>query len=129
MKLKKFKSVKGLIQYKDKFLIVKQEKFIGGEYEVPGGKKLNSKESDRKALKREIMEETGLEAEILKILNRWSMDLPKFGMHLDGKTFLCKTESNKVKLSKEHISFLWISRERLDKLDTPKWLKNAISKI
>jgi len=129
MKLKNFKSVKALINYKNKFLIVKQKKFVGGEYETPGGKKLNSRESDEKALKREVMEETGLEIKIIKLLNKWSMNLKEFGMHLDGKTFLCEADSNKIKLSKEHTSYLWIPKERLKNLNTPDWLKEAISKL
>jgi len=53
MELKKYKAVKALIQYKNKFLLLKKEDFIGGEYELPGGRK-KPQENDESALKREV---------------------------------------------------------------------------
>lgn len=129
MKLKNCKAVKGLIQYQDRFLVIKREDFIGGEYEVPGGRKLSPEEDDETALKREIMEEVGLEVEILRLLNKWSLDLPEKGIHLDGKTYLCKSISNQIKLGNEHNSYLWVLKEELENLSVPSWLKEAISKL
>ena len=68
MGLKKYKSVKALTQYKNRFLLLKKEDFIGGEYDLPGGRK-NPQENDESALKREVKEETGLDIKIIKLLN------------------------------------------------------------
>ena len=126
--LKYYKAVKGLIFCKNKFLVLEKENFVGGKFEVPGGRK-DSGESDEETLKREIKEEVGLEVEIVRLLNVWYLDLPEKGIHLDGKTYLCKSDIDKVKLSKEHITYRWIEKEELKKLDCPNWLKEAISKL
>lgn len=129
MVLKRYEAVKGLIQYGDKYLIVKQDKFIGGEYEVPGGRKNSPNESDEDALKREISEEVGLEVKIFQQLNEWSLQLPQFGIHLDGKTYFCKSYSNDVTRSEEHVYHEWVSMQKLEKLDIPPWLRDAIVKL
>lgn len=126
--MKTYNAVKGLISCKDKYLILEKENFLGGKYEVSGGRK-DSGETDEETLKREIKEETGLEVEIQKLLNKWSLDLPEKGIHLDGKTYLCKSYSDGVKLSKEHINYKWVSKDELKDLDCPDWLKDAISRL
>jgi len=128
MKLKYYKDVKALIQYQNKFLILKKENFIGGEYDLPGGRK-NFEESDELALRREVKEETGLEIEIIKPLNTWTLDLPEKGIHLDGKTYLCKSFSGNVKISEEHTNYLWTPKEKLKNHNIPGWLKDAISHL
>ena len=124
--MKSYETVKALIQYKNKFLVVEKEDFIGGKYEVPGGRKLPG-ESDEIALKREVREEVGLEIKIIRLLNRWSLDLPGKDMHLEGKTYLCDSFFDDVKLSKEHTSYFWVSKYKLKELDIPFWLKEAVS--
>jgi 8-oxo-dGTP diphosphatase len=128
MKLKYYEAVKALIQYKNKFLVLKKEDFIGGKYDSPGGRKLPN-EDDESALKREVKEEVGLEIKIIKLLNKWTLDLQKKGIHLDGKTYLCKSSSDNVRISEGHTSFSWVSKEKLKKLSIPSWLKNAISQL
>ena len=127
--LKDYKAVKGLIFYQNKALILEKEEFIGGKYEIPGGRKIDPKESDEVALKREVKEEVGLEIKVERWLNKWSLDLLKKGIHLDGKTYLCEAYTDKVALSEEHISYKWVLKEELTKLDFPIWLKEAISKL
>ena len=128
MELEKYKAVKALIQYKDKFLLLKKEDFIGGECDLPGGRK-NPQEDDESALKREVKEEIGLNIKIIKLLNSWSLDLPEKGIHLDGKTYLCESYSNKVKISEEHGGYIWVTREGLRKYNVPSWLENAIHQL
>jgi len=128
MELKKYKAVKALIQYRDKFLLLKKEDFIGGEYELPGGRK-KPQEDDELALKREVKEETGLDIKVIKLLNLWSLDLPEKGIHLDGKTYLCESFSDKVKTSEEHSGYIWATKEELRKYNIPLWLKDAIYQL
>ena len=128
MELKKYKAVKALIQYKNKFLLLKKKDFIGGEYELPGGRK-DLQENDESALKREVKEETGLDIKIIKLLNSWSLDLPEKGIHLDGKTYLCESYSDKVKISDEHSGYIWVPRENLRKYNLPLWLEDAIRQL
>jgi len=128
MGLKKYKSVKALTQYENRFLLLKKEDFIGGEYDLPGGRK-NPQENDESALKREVKEETGLDIKIIKLLNSWSLDLPEKGIHLDGKTYLCESYSDKVKISEEHGGYVWVTREGLRKYNLPSWLEDAIHQL
>ncbi|MCK4729862.1 MAG: NUDIX domain-containing protein [Candidatus Aenigmarchaeota archaeon] len=107
---------------------LQNECFIGGKYEVPGGRK-EFGETDDEALKREIKEEVGLEIKIQELLNEWSLDLKEKGIHLDGKTYLCESNSDNVILSDKHLNYKWIERKELENLDCPNWLKDAISKL
>jgi len=63
------------------------------------------------------------------LLNEWSLDLKEKGIHLDGKTYLCESNSDNVVLSDEHFNYKWIERKELEKLDCPNWLKDAIFKL
>ena len=126
--MKNYKAVKALIEYNNKFLLLKKRDFIGGDYDLPGGRKIQE-ESDEEALKREVREETGLDITIIKLLNIWDLELPEKNIHLEGKTYLCKGFSSRVKLSKEHYSYLWVSRKELDNLRIPTWLKEAMLKL
>jgi len=128
MELKKYKAVKALIRYKNKFLLLKKEDFIGGEYDLPGGRK-NPQEDDESALEREVKEETGLKIKIVKLLNSWSLDLPEKGIHLDGKTYLCESYSDKVKIGEEHSGYIWVTKECLKKCNIPSWLEDAIYQL
>lgn len=69
-KLKHYKAIKGLIQHKGKILLIETIELIGGKYEFPGGRKLNSKEADTRFLKKKIFDEVGLEVTVKKRLIR-----------------------------------------------------------
>ena len=125
--LKPYEAVKALILYKNKILILKQKDPFGGEYEIPGGRK-NSGESDENALKREVLEETGLNIEIIKLLNTWTWDILKKGIHLNGKTYLCIPKTNDIKISEEYINYKWVTKEELLELNVPNWFREAVSK-
>jgi 8-oxo-dGTP diphosphatase len=76
-------------------------------------------------IKREILEETGIEADVLLPVDTWK------GCHLDedifSVTFVCKAATDQVILSEEHSSYRWIEFKHLESIpldtdfDTKSW--------
>jgi 8-oxo-dGTP pyrophosphatase MutT (NUDIX family) len=128
MVLEKQTAVKALIKYNKKFLVLKKEGFVGGDYDVPGGRKKKD-ENDEMTLKREVTEEVKLDIKIIRLLNDWEMDLPTKGFHLTGKTYLCSTDKDVVRLSNEHYEHRWLSRQEVLDKNIPFWLREAVQKI
>ena len=109
-----FVAVKALLFDQDKFLLVKRSDKARGEHhywELPGGR-MEFGETPENALQRELMEETGLSANILCPLQTWSF-FREEETQIVGITFLCKAESNKVQLSSEHDDFAWVRFEEI----------------
>lgn len=129
MNMQNYDVVKGLIFHNDDALLLERPNFIGARYDVPGGRKLSPLEKDYDALQREVFEEVGMKIDIERILNEWTLDLPQLELHLNGKTYLCYSDSKIVRLSKEHVSYIWIPRKYLQYQDIPNWLKEALLKI
>ncbi|MGB9601707.1 MAG: 8-oxo-dGTP diphosphatase MutT [Limisphaerales bacterium] len=101
----------GLIFKDGKLLITrrKKEDYLGGLWEFPGGKR-NVNETFEDCLKRELMEELGIEVSVGELL--WSMthNYPEFQVHL--RFFFCsliKGEPKPIGCD----SIQWISREQL----------------
>ncbi len=124
-KISRYKAVKALIVKRGKVLVLKKKGFIGGEYDLPGGRKKFG-ESDEEALKREVYEEVGLNIKIIRELNRWKLKLSQKGLVLDGKTYLCESGENEINLSQEHTDGKWISIEELYEARLPSWLREAL---
>jgi len=102
---------KAFIINEEKVLILKRNKSDGlsGMWDFPGGR-LDFGESLSKGLRREVLEESGLE--ILKISSPLSITT-FFPLNNRSKQtiriiYLCKA-SGKVKLSKEHNEYKWIA--------------------
>lgn len=128
MGLKQQWAVKALIKYDEKFLVLKKEGFVGGNYDVPGGRKKKD-EDDESTLKREVAEEVKLDIDIIRLLNDWEMDLPTKGFHLSGKTYLCSVDSDVIYLSDEHYEYKWFSKQEILDANIPFWLREAIGKV
>ncbi|MGC8886966.1 MAG: 8-oxo-dGTP diphosphatase MutT [Verrucomicrobiia bacterium] len=101
----------GLIFKDGKLLITrrKKEDYLGGLWEFPGGKR-NVNETFEDCLKRELMEELGIEVSVGELL--WSMthNYPEFQVHL--RFLFCsliKGEPKPIGCD----SIQWISREQL----------------
>ena len=86
-----------------------------GWWEFPGGK-IEAGESAEVALRREIMEELGVEIVIENLLCTVEYDYPTF--HLTMHCYICYVESGEIEL-REHNSACWLTRETLDSV---KWL-------
>ena len=86
-----------------------------GWWEFPGGK-IESGESPKEALKREICEELDAKIEVGELLQTVEWDYPNF--HLTMHCFICRLLSESLHLN-EHEAATWLSSETLR---TVKWL-------
>ncbi len=86
-----------------------------GWWEFPGGK-IESGESPKEALKREIREELDAEIEVGELLQTVEWDYPNF--HLTMHCFICGLISESLHLN-EHEAATWLSSETLRSV---KWL-------
>lgn len=108
--------VKGIVLYNNKYLIVErwyddrivdpyQWEFVDGKVEFG--------ESPDKAVIRLVQQNTGLSAEISKILYTWSFmmgDVCNLGI-----SYLCLSASEEVILSEELNQYKWIERDEMEK--------------
>jgi 8-oxo-dGTP diphosphatase len=112
-------SASGLILNKaGKVLMVQRaldDDFLPGVYELPGGG-TEFMEDPAKGLKREILEECGLNVKVSHPLTAFSFKMPHEGVekHTVELIYLCKVETEQeIKLSFEHCDYKWASFEEI----------------
>ncbi len=108
----------GLIVDNEKILISKRKKngLLGGLWELPGGK-LQKKESFKKCLKREILEELDVKVKIIGQIGIIKHKYSHFGINMHG--FKCIIESGMPKpLASDGIK--WINFEQINNYAFPK---------
>ena len=117
MEPKLFVATKALIFYNQKVLIIKEsskykEGTNEGKFDLVGGRIKPGQRFDE-SLKREIKEETGLSVTIGKpfYVGEWNPKVKDEQWQIVGIFFICRADSDKVKLSKDHNEFLWILPE------------------
>ena len=86
-----------------------------GFWEFPGGK-MEEGETPQEALKREIMEELGIEIKVGELITKIEYDYPTF--HLSMDCFFVEIISGDLIL-KEHEDAKWLTKEELDSVN---WL-------
>jgi 8-oxo-dGTP diphosphatase len=122
----------------DQLLYIGQKAFIEKDGEIlilidsilgldlPGGKIQEGEFDFKKALKREVEEETNLKIKICNPFVTWYYEIPKNKKHPSGgkKIFMvgykCKYISGEIKLSDEHNKFYWVGKNSYKNLDK-KW--------
>ena len=118
-----------IINPQNQFLIIKKsnlEDINPNTWDIPGGR-INHGENLYSALWREIKEEIGIDVDIIRPSNVWS--LIKRDLHLVGITFLCEAYEQEIHLSSEHEKYKWLSAETIRSKDFPAWLKDEIRKF
>lgn len=117
MILKKVEVVAAIIHFEDEILCVQRAKnklsYISEKYEFPGGK-IEEGESQEEALRRELVEELNVVADIQSLFLTIVHQYPDF--ELTMHSFTCKVNSKEITLN-EHIAFNWLRVDELESLD------------
>ncbi len=115
--MKKVEVVAAVIFYNNKILCVQRGdnkyNYIAFKYEFPGGK-VESGETNEKAIKREIQEELNLEISIDSKFITVNHQYPDFTLVMHS--FICSCDNPVIVLS-EHVDFKWLDKTELKKLD------------
>ena len=115
--MKKIEVVAGIIYCKNLILCVQRPKnklhYISEKFEFPGGK-IEEVETQKEALKREILEELNISTKIKSLFMTVVHEYPDF--ELTMHTFICEVETKELTLV-EHIDQKWLTTEELKTLD------------
>lgn len=119
-----------VIEQDRKFLVAKlaPQKPYAGKWEFPGGK-IQSGENAEQAVRREIMEELGIEIEIIRSLPPLDYDYHR----PDGKlfrlhSFLCRIGEGPLKME-EHEELRWVTLKELSKMDLLESDKSLLTNL
>jgi 8-oxo-dGTP diphosphatase len=115
--MKKIEVVAAIIYFENKILCVQRPKnklsYISEKFEFPGGK-IEKGESQKEALKRELIEELNVEPEIKSFFTTIVHEYPDF--ELTMHSFICEVKTKELNLT-EHIAQEWLSLNEIEKLD------------
>ncbi|NRT12358.1 (deoxy)nucleoside triphosphate pyrophosphohydrolase [Flavobacterium sp. 14A] len=115
--MKKVEVVAAIIYYADKILCVQRPKnklsYISEKFEFPGGK-IEEGETQKEALKRELVEELNIDTKIKSLFLTTVHQYPDF--ELTMHSYICEVKSKELILN-EHISKEWLNLSELKKLD------------
>ena len=103
-----------IVNQEGRILILREAATYGdgtqrGRYHMPGGR-VEVGENFEDALRREIMEETGLEVDIEYpiYVGEWRPVIRDVPHQIVATFMVCKPKSNKITLSTEHDDYKWI---------------------
>ena len=126
--MKTYFAVTAVVKHKNKILILKK---APDDYNYPNkwsfcsGYVKEFESAEENAL-REIREETGLNAKIIKKGKLFEVADKKLGRRWIIMTFLCKVKLNKVKLDHENVDYRWISHKDLKNYKTVPGLQKDL---
>ncbi len=124
--------VGGVIVKDNKILIIQRsadEDAFPNLWELPSGKRELLETSDA-AVIREVKEETNIDVKVVAPISVFEYKVEKEDEIRDTTqiNFLVEYISGKVKLSNEHRTFAWITKEDLDKYEVSQKTKKVIEK-
>lgn len=109
-------AVKAIIVKDGKILLLQRNKKLRAEdnWDLPGGLIENNQTSEE-TLRREILEELGLEIDIIRPLGTWNFLRTKDNKIVSVQNYLCKISDLdfEIKLSEEHSAYKWISPKEI----------------
>ncbi|MBR3113789.1 MAG: NUDIX domain-containing protein [Methanobrevibacter sp.] len=115
-------AVRGICEYNGKYLLLKirsKSSHDAGRWEIPGGKVKKCEFFDD-ALKREYLEETGLEIDVDSLLNVIRRDYTACKTNEDIKSIqlIMKVtcESDNVAISEEHDDYGWFGMDEIEEM-------------
>ncbi|MBQ9025120.1 MAG: NUDIX domain-containing protein [Methanobrevibacter sp.] len=115
-------TARGICEFEGKILLLKvrsKSSHDAGKWEIPGGKVKRNEFFDE-ALKREFLEETGLEINIDSLYNVIQNDYTacKSNEKVKSIQLIMKVSSttDEVKISEEHDEYCWFSKEEVKNL-------------
>jgi len=115
---------------KNKVLLLKSHKW-NNEYVIPGGH-VEWGEVMEEALRREILEETGLEIYDLELVglkeNIYSAGFQE-QKHFVFVDFACRTDSSQVILNEEAEEYIWISLTEIDHYELNKLTRALLKEL
>lgn len=97
--------------------------FLPGFWDIPGGG-IDPEEELEAALKREILEECGIEIQVIKKIgfNTYMEN----DIEAEETTFLVKAITTNIILNPEHTEFKWLKYADLNKVELSDYVKNLI---
>ncbi|NLW08494.1 MAG: NUDIX domain-containing protein [Firmicutes bacterium] len=113
-----------------KILLCKSCKWHG-EYMIPGGH-IELGEKMEEALKREILEETGLkiyDIRLLALKEFISSDTSQEKKHFIFIDYVCKTDSSNVVLNEEAEDYIWIGLDEIEKYNINSFTKALLAEL
>lgn len=121
-----------IINQKNEILLIQQAKW-NNQYCIPGGH-VELNETIEAAIKREMMEEVGLDIEVIKLLgvqdNINSESFHKKGKHFIFLDYLCRAKNDNVKIDgREAQSFLWIIPEKALELNLSQGTRCTVNRF
>ncbi|SDA46567.1 NUDIX hydrolase [Methanobrevibacter millerae] len=124
-------TARGICEYDGKILLLKvrsKSSHDAEKWEIPGGKVKKGEFFDQ-ALKREFMEETGLEIDIESLYNviQNNYTACKTNESIKSIQLIMKVTSttDEVKISQEHDEYRWFTKEELKELIDKEMLSRA----
>lgn len=124
-------AARGICEYGGRILLLKIRSKSGhdaGKWEIPGGK-VKRKEFFDEALKREFLEETGLEVNIESLYNVIQNDYTacKTNESIKSIQLIMKVTSNsdEVQISEEHDEYKWFTKDEVKQLLEKDMLSKA----
>ena len=115
--MKKVEVVAAIIYFENQILCVQRPEnklsYISEKFEFPGGK-IEEGETQKEALKRELVEELNIDAEIKSLFVTVVHQYPDFELIMHS--YICEVQSKELTLN-EHIAKEWLSLNELKKLD------------